>query len=71
MLLSGGVSGMHWCASIGTRYQLREGSGLNRDTRNATVVITIVLVSILRPTCCLAAKAEAYYVLSLSSYVSF
>ncbi|KAG0633380.1 hypothetical protein HOY80DRAFT_630626 [Tuber brumale] len=43
MLLSGGVSGMHWCASVGTRYQLRGGSGLNRDTRNATVIITIVL----------------------------
>ncbi|PWW78923.1 hypothetical protein C7212DRAFT_275219 [Tuber magnatum] len=43
MLLSSGVSGMHWCASVGTRYQLREDSGLNRDTRNATVIITIVL----------------------------
>ncbi|CUS14729.1 unnamed protein product [Tuber aestivum] len=43
MILSGGVSGMHWCASVGTRYQLRGDSGLNRDTRNATVIITIVL----------------------------
>jgi len=71
MILSGGVSGMHWCASVGTRYQLRGGHILNRDTRNATVIITIVLVSILCPIYCLVSKAEAYYVISRSSYASF
>lgn len=71
MILSGGVSGMHWCASVGTRYQLRGGSGRNRDTRNATVIITIVLVSILCPMYVFYRGTGAYHVISRSLYVSF
>lgn len=45
VILSGAVSGMHWTAALGTRYRLKPNTGLSRDTRQMTVVITIVMVS--------------------------
>jgi NO-binding membrane sensor protein with MHYT domain len=51
VILAGAVSGMHWLASVGTRYRLRHvdiagGENLSRDF---TVVVVIILVrSILR-----------------------
>lgn len=44
-LLAGAVSGMHWCASLGTRYSLNEsaaavGSG---NARTATTAVVIIL----------------------------
>jgi NO-binding membrane sensor protein with MHYT domain len=47
VILAGAVSGMHWLASVGTRYRLRHvdivgGVNLSRDF---TVVVVIILVS--------------------------
>ncbi|KAJ3498663.1 hypothetical protein NLG97_g949 [Lecanicillium saksenae] len=42
-VLAGAVSGMHWCAAVGTQYVLvgqRTGSGMSRDT---TIIIVICL----------------------------
>ncbi|OAA70410.1 mhyt [Cordyceps fumosorosea ARSEF 2679] len=42
-VLAGAVSGMHWCAAVGTQYTLvgqRTGSGMSRDT---TIIIVICL----------------------------
>ncbi|KAF9772775.1 hypothetical protein IL306_009493 [Fusarium sp. DS 682] len=45
VVLAGAVSGMHWCAAVGTRYRLvkikPEG---NEPSRSATVVVVICLV---------------------------
>ena len=46
VVLAGAVSGMHWCASLGTKYTLvhgavQNGEGASRDT---TVIIVICLV---------------------------
>ncbi len=44
-VLAGAVSGMHWCAAVGTQYVLvgmSTGSGMSRDT---TIIIVICLVS--------------------------
>ncbi|KAH7141767.1 hypothetical protein EDB81DRAFT_797583 [Dactylonectria macrodidyma] len=44
VFLAGAVSGMHWCAAMGTRYRLKnikpEG---NEPSRNATVIVVICL----------------------------
>ena len=47
IVLAGAVSGMHWLASVGTQYRLREGSSKssNNFSRNSTVIVVIVLVS--------------------------
>jgi NO-binding membrane sensor protein with MHYT domain len=47
VILSGAVSGMHWLASIGTRYRLRVvNMSLKVNTsRNNSIIIAIVLVS--------------------------
>ncbi|XWW98907.1 hypothetical protein V2A60_006911 [Cordyceps javanica] len=42
-VLAGAVSGMHWCASVGTQFVLvgrRSGNGMSRDT---TIIIVICL----------------------------
>jgi NO-binding membrane sensor protein with MHYT domain len=45
-ILAGAVSGMHWVASVGTEYRLRNGiAGSNQRTRDATTISVIVLVS--------------------------
>ena len=45
VVLAGAVSGMHWCASMGTRYRLREGlSPGNAASINKSVIAVIVLV---------------------------
>lgn len=48
VFLAGAVSGMHWCAAMGTRYRLKsikpEGNG---PSRSATVTVVICLVSII------------------------
>lgn len=44
-LLAGAVSGMHWVASIGTKYQLvgyHQGSG---GSRNTNLIVAVVMVS--------------------------
>lgn len=46
VILAGAVSGMHWLASVGTAYRLKvAGSSTNNISRNATVIVVIVLVS--------------------------
>lgn len=45
ILLAGAVSGMHWCASTGTRYRLIALAGTGQLSRNTTVVVVICLVS--------------------------
>lgn len=45
ILLAGAVSGMHWCASTGTRYKLIALAGSNQLSRNTTVIVVICLVS--------------------------
>lgn len=47
VLLAGGVSGMHWCASTGTRYKLIALAGTGQLSRNTTVIVVICLVSLL------------------------
>lgn len=46
IVLAGGVSGMHWLASVGTQYRLRQGypSQAPNLSRNSTVIVVIVLV---------------------------
>ncbi|KAB5583340.1 hypothetical protein GE09DRAFT_1247614 [Coniochaeta sp. 2T2.1] len=44
VLLAGAVSGMHWCAAMGTRYRLVSlNDGVNETSRNTTVIIVICL----------------------------
>ncbi|KAK8093623.1 hypothetical protein PG997_000308 [Apiospora hydei] len=44
VVLAGAVSGMHWCASMGTEYRLdRLNSGTNPLSRNTTVIVVICL----------------------------
>jgi NO-binding membrane sensor protein with MHYT domain len=47
LLLAGAVSGMHWCAAVGTRYRLR---GLRPESEepgnNTTLIVVICLVSL-------------------------
>ncbi|KAH8197373.1 hypothetical protein TruAng_008466 [Truncatella angustata] len=44
IVLAGAVSGMHWCAAIGTQYRLvRLSSGGNQLSRNITVIVVICL----------------------------
>lgn len=49
-VLSGAVSGMHWTASVGTRYRLRKSIILAPGSQtsisnNSTVIVVIILVS--------------------------
>ncbi|KAL6406147.1 putative MHYT domain signaling protein [Ilyonectria robusta] len=46
-ILAGAVSGMHWCAALGTRYTLRHVhiSADGETSRNTTVIAVICLVS--------------------------
>jgi NO-binding membrane sensor protein with MHYT domain len=49
VVLAGAVSGMHWCAAVGTRYRLVTiKSKDNKLSRGATVIVVICLVSLLR-----------------------
>jgi NO-binding membrane sensor protein with MHYT domain len=46
VILAGAVSGMHWLASVGTQYRLKEDAGFrSNNSRNATTISVIVLVS--------------------------
>jgi NO-binding membrane sensor protein with MHYT domain len=46
IVLAGAVSGMHWCAAIGTSYRLVHlGSGSDVAARNTTVIVVACLVS--------------------------
>ncbi|KAK8024359.1 hypothetical protein PG993_012425 [Apiospora rasikravindrae] len=44
-LLAGAVSGMHWCASVGTKYSLIESASAvgNGNSRTATTAVVIIL----------------------------
>ena len=45
--LSGSVSGMHWCAAVGTEYRLKNlGSERNMVGHNATLIVVPFLVSL-------------------------
>lgn len=45
-ILAGAVSGMHWLASVGTNYELKDiGGGLQNLSTDNTVIVVIVLVS--------------------------
>lgn len=45
VVLAGAVSGMHWCAVMGTRYTLtRVNSNADISSRNTTVIVTACLV---------------------------
>ncbi|KAF7547297.1 hypothetical protein G7046_g9049 [Stylonectria norvegica] len=44
VILAGAVSGMHWCAAVGTRYRLVDIKPKgNEPTRSATVIVVICL----------------------------
>jgi hypothetical protein len=44
IVLAGAVSGMHWCASMGTQYRLLSlDEGNNQLSRNTTVIVVICL----------------------------
>ena len=46
MLLAGAVSGMHWCAAVGTKYRLLHlSTGLAGISRETTIIVVICLVS--------------------------
>ena len=46
-ILAGAVSGMHWCAVVGTRYRLVNIQTKNNEpSRIATVIVVICLVSV-------------------------
>lgn len=46
LLLAGAVSGMHWCAAVGTQFRLRSvHAGGRGASQNATVIAVICLVS--------------------------
>ncbi|KAI0106969.1 hypothetical protein GGR51DRAFT_559654 [Nemania sp. FL0031] len=42
-ILALAVSGMHWCASTGTHYRLRELTNVNQFSRNTIVMVFILL----------------------------
>ena len=45
VVMAGAVSGMHWCAVMGTRYTLRHiNSTSDVGSRNTTVIVTACLV---------------------------
>ena len=44
ILLAGGVSGMHWIASVGTQYRYKRLNTASQLSRNQTVIVVIVLV---------------------------
>ncbi|KAK7917357.1 hypothetical protein PG985_010965 [Apiospora marii] len=51
-LLAGAVSGMHWCASVGTKYSLIEsatavGNGNSRTATTAVVIILSILAALI------------------------
>ena len=48
LLLAVGVSGMHWCATVGTSYRLRAMTGAEQAglSRRATVIVVMCLVSL-------------------------
>ena len=47
IVLAGAVSGMHWCAAVGTRYTLLHAySSGNEMSRDATVIVVICLVRV-------------------------
>lgn len=49
VVMAGAVSGMHWCAVMGTRYTLTHlDSSSDANSRNTTVIVTACLVSISR-----------------------
>ena len=46
IILAGAVSGMHWCAAVGTRYKLLSITSMDNSlSRNTTVIVVICLVS--------------------------
>ncbi|KAK8071200.1 hypothetical protein PG997_011403 [Apiospora hydei] len=56
-LLAGAVSGMHWCASVGTKYSLIESAAAvgNGNSRTATTAVVIILSFVAALTMLLAA----------------
>lgn len=45
VVLSGSVSGMHWCAAVGTRYRLQNLENVrNMVGHNATIIVVPFLV---------------------------
>jgi NO-binding membrane sensor protein with MHYT domain len=53
LLLAGAVSGMHWCAALGTEFRLKSARGRsNEASSNATVIVVICLASI--PCCAIS-----------------
>lgn len=46
VVLAGAVSGMHWCAALGTTYRFESAeSAIRQPSRDATVIVVICLVS--------------------------
>lgn len=58
VVLAGAVSGMHWCAATGTRYQLVNLSASNNELSRNTTVIVVICLSILA--CCIMAGVAIY-----------
>ncbi|KAH7311762.1 hypothetical protein B0I35DRAFT_357754 [Stachybotrys elegans] len=46
LLLAGAVSGMHWCAAVGTRYRLRGLRPASEEPGNQTTLIVVICLSI-------------------------
>lgn len=53
-LLATSVSGMHWVAAVGTAYRLKAGAGSTNNglSRQATVIVVLCLVKIVKPCSC-------------------
>jgi len=68
VVLAGAVSGMHWCASTGTEYQLvRLNTGSNELSRNTTVIVVICLSV---GACCVMGGTAVYTARIMKRYAS-
>lgn len=58
VVMAGAVSGMHWCASIGTQYKLLR---LNTDTSHLSRDTTVIIVILLSFSACVIMAGTAVY----------
>lgn len=63
MVLAGAVSGMHWCAAVGTKYKLLHLSSRDNPSRGLLIIVVICLVSspILRSEASQAITTDKYH----------
>ncbi|KAJ2901274.1 mhyt domain signaling [Zalerion maritima] len=58
VVLAGAVSGMHWCAVVGTQYRLKK---LNMDKKQLSRNTTVIVVILLSVTACVIMAGTAIY----------